>query len=136
MGPPPMGRSRREFGSKHGRPPSSGTTSRARPSGCVEAQGWSGCECVEPDAVALVEFLAPLGMVLGYYGGDAGTHPDHAGIWKVRYEPSAAERGEGHAVDGDLPVHSSQSLRAERPPFFAMLMVNPGWQNLAPGLRG
>ncbi len=91
---------------------------------------------VEPDAVALVEFLAPLGMVLGYYGGDAGTHPDHAGIWKVRYEPSAAERGEGHAVDGDLPVHSSQSLRAERPPFFAMLMVNPGWQNLAPGLRG
>ncbi|TDQ00584.1 TauD/TfdA family dioxygenase [Labedaea rhizosphaerae] len=87
-------------------------------------------------AHAFVGFLAAFGDPLPYYGDDAGTHPDHPAIWRVRYEPQAAERGEIHAMAGPLEPHSSQSLRWPRPPFFSMLMVSSGWQDRPEGYNG
>ena len=69
-----------------------------------------------PDSAAvLISFLGHLGTPLGYYGGDAGTHPDHNAIWRVAYDHDASQRGETHAIAGPLAVHSSQSLLDPRP---------------------
>lgn len=87
-------------------------------------------------ASAFVELLSRLGEPLEYYGDAAGVHPEHTAIWRVAIDEEAARRGEVHGVDGPLAVHSSQSLRVPRPSFFAMLMVDPGWQDLAPGNNG
>jgi len=84
----------------------------------------------------LIGFLENLGTPLGYYGGGAGTHPDHAAIWRVAYDREASQRGETHASDGPLPVHSSQSLLEPRPRYFCMLMANPGWQDQKHGMNG
>ncbi len=90
-----------------------------------------------PDSAAvLISFLGHLGTPLGYYGGDAGTHPDHNAIWRVAYDRDASQRGETHAIAGPLAVHSSQSLLDPRPRYFCMLMANPGWQDLEPGMNG
>lgn len=87
-------------------------------------------------AAGYVEFLSAFGEPLGYYGDDAGTHPEHAAIWRIRYEPEAAAQGEVHALAGPLAPHSSQSLRWPRPSFFSMLMVDPGWRDRPPGENG
>jgi len=85
---------------------------------------------------AYISFLSMFGEPLCYYGDDAGTHPEHAAIWRIRYEPEAATNGEVHAMAGPLSPHSSQSLRWPRPPFFSMLMVDEGWQGRPPGENG
>lgn len=87
-------------------------------------------------ASAYIDFLSVLGEPLRYYGDDAGTHPEHSAIWRIRYEPEAATKGEVHALAGWLAPHSSQSLRWPRPPLFSMLMVDPGWQDRPPGENG
>lgn len=76
------------------------------------------------------------GEPLCYYGDGVGTHPEHSAIWRIRYEPEAAARGEVHAMAGPRAPHSSQSLRWPRPPLFSMLMVDQGWQNRPPGENG
>ncbi len=88
------------------------------------------------DVSAYIAFLSKFGEPLRYYGGDAGTHPEHAAIWRIRYEPEAAAGGEAHAMAGALSPHSSQSLRSPRPPFFSMLMVDNGWDDRPPGENG
>lgn len=87
-------------------------------------------------ASELTNVLELLGTPLRYYGGDAGTHPDHDAIWRVSYEREGARRGEAHAVDGPLAMHSSQSLLEPRPQYFCMLMTNPGWQDQEQGMNG
>jgi hypothetical protein len=87
-------------------------------------------------ATDYIEFLSAFGKPLGYYGDDAGTHPEHAAIWRIRYEPEAAANGKVHALAGPLAPHSSQSLRWPRPPYFSMLMVEPGWRDRPPGENG
>ncbi|MDQ0674733.1 alpha-ketoglutarate-dependent taurine dioxygenase [Pseudarthrobacter siccitolerans] len=84
----------------------------------------------------LIRLLEHLGTPLRYYGGDTGTHPHHNAIWRVSYDREGARRGEAHAVDGPLAMHSSQSLLEPRPRYFCMLMVNPGWQDQAEGMNG
>lgn len=81
-------------------------------------------------------FLEMFGDPLGYYGDDAGTHPEDDAIWRIKYDPVAAASGETHAIVGPLTPHSSQSLRDPRPKFFSMLMVNAGWQNRPFGQNG
>lgn len=83
-----------------------------------------------------IRFLRAFGEPLRYYGDDAGTHPLDSAIWRIKYDPASASRGEAHAVDGPLAPHSSQSLRDPRPRLFSMLMVNGGWQSRAFGMNG
>ncbi|PPJ36338.1 hypothetical protein C5E45_19995 [Nocardia nova] len=83
-----------------------------------------------------IGFLTRFGIPLSYYGDSAGSHPDEPAIWRIRYEPHDAAQGRAHAVDGPLAPHSSQSLRMPRPPVFAMLMVNQGWQDGPAGHNG
>lgn len=83
-----------------------------------------------------VQFLSRFGTPLRYYDISPGAHPEDSVIWRIRYDPAAASRGETHAVDGPLLPHSSQTLRDPRPPYFSMLMVNNGWQHLPPGHNG
>lgn len=87
-------------------------------------------------AVQLIHLLKNLGTPLSYYGGDTGTHPDHDAIWRVSYDRAGAGRGEAHAIDGPLALHSSQSLLEPRPRYFCMLMANPGWQDQQGGMNG
>ena len=61
-------------------------------------------------APSYISFLSMFGEPLRYYGDDAGTHPEHSAIWRVRSEPEAAANGEVHAMAGPLSPHSSQSL--------------------------
>jgi hypothetical protein len=82
------------------------------------------------------DFIAGLGEPLTYYGGAEGSHPEHPAIHQVRYDPEASSRGELHAVDGPLDLHSAQSLRDPRPRYFCMLMVDAGWQDQAFGNNG
>lgn len=93
----------------------------------------SGFPC---DANVFMELLSGLGHPLTYYGETAGSHPQHDAIHRVRYEPQASSRGELHAVDGPLSIHSAQSLLDPRPRFFCMLMVNSGWQDAPIGQNG
>ncbi|ABL80562.1 MULTISPECIES: TauD/TfdA family dioxygenase [unclassified Nocardioides] len=87
-------------------------------------------------AAQFVQFLRAFGQPLGYYGDDAGTHPEDRAIWRIKYDPAAAFRGETHAVEGPLHAHSSQSMRDPRPRFFSMLMVDGGWQGRPFGMNG
>jgi hypothetical protein len=102
----------------------------------VAVSGVLRITCTPPDTATVVRTLSALGTPLEYYGDDAGTHPDHPAIWRVRYEHDASLRGETHALAGPLPVHSSQSLLDDRPPYFVMLMVNAGWRDNEPGFNG
>jgi hypothetical protein len=88
------------------------------------------------DVPAYISFLSMFGEPLSYYGDDAGTHPEHPAVWRIRYEPEAASSGEVHAMAGPLSPHSSQSLRWPRPPYFSMLMVDRGWHDQPPGRNG
>lgn len=88
------------------------------------------------DVSRFVDLLSALGEPLEYYGGGVGSHPGHSAVWRVRYDEAANQRSEAHAADGPLMVHSSQSLRDPRPKYFAMLMVNAGWQTQPPGFNG
>lgn len=81
-------------------------------------------------------FLRAFGEPLRYYGDDAGTHAQDSAIWRIKYDPAPASRGEAHAVDGPLAPHSSQSLRNPRPRLFSMLMVDAGWEDRPFGLNG
>ena len=86
---------------------------------------------------AFVDFASAWGDPLQYPGGAAGgSHPGNPAVHHVRYEKRAAERGELHALQGPLALHSAHSLREPRPRFFAMLMVNAGWQDGPPGTNG
>ncbi|GAA1704130.1 hypothetical protein GCM10009745_59550 [Kribbella yunnanensis] len=87
-------------------------------------------------ATQFIAFVSEFGYPLTYYGDTAGSHPDHQAIHRVRYEHDGSERGELHASDGPLTVHSAQSLRDPRPPYFCMYMVDAGWQDRAFGLNG
>lgn len=83
-----------------------------------------------------IRFLRAFGEPLRYYGDEVGTHPQDSAIWRIKYDPASALRGEAHAVDGPLAPHSSQSLRTPRPRLFSMLMVDAGWQDRPFGLNG
>lgn len=83
-----------------------------------------------------LSFLRHFGTPLGYYGDTAGAHPKDNAIWRIKYDRTEAARGATHALAGPLAVHSSQSLRDPRPPYFSMLMVNCGWQQRPPGQNG
>ncbi|MFF3213066.1 TauD/TfdA family dioxygenase [Streptomyces sp. NPDC002886] len=85
---------------------------------------------------SFIEFISELGKPLTYYGGTEGSHPDHGAIHRVRYDPEGSSRGELHAVDGPLDLHSAQSLRDPRPQYFCMLMVDSGWQDQPFGNNG
>lgn len=87
-------------------------------------------------ATKYLQFLARFGAPITYYGDAAGTHPEHSAIWRIKYDPASALRGEAHAVAGPLTPHSSQSLRDPRPRYFSMLMVDAGWQRRAFGQNG
>ncbi|WP_159083635.1 TauD/TfdA family dioxygenase [Nocardioides terrigena] len=102
----------------------------------VRDRGVVRVSCFPGDAAELIGFVNHVGDPLEYYGGDTGSHPDQPAVWRVRYEHEASLRGDTHALDGPLSVHSSQSLLEPRPRYFCMLMVNPGWQDNAPGLNG
>ena len=88
------------------------------------------------DAWRFINFLSMFGTPLRYYGDEVGTHPADAAIWRIKYDIAGAKRGDAHAVDGPLSVHSSQSLRMPRPRYFSMLMVNSGWQDRPAGENG
>lgn len=81
------------------------------------------------DSSKYLAFLSNFGQPLNYYGDASGAHPSASSIWRVRYHPEQAARREQHAIDGPLSLHSSQSLRNPRPPYFSMLMVDNGWQD-------
>lgn len=83
-----------------------------------------------------IDFISEFGVPVEYYGDTNGAHPEHGAIHRVLYEKAASARGELHAVDGPLDVHSAQSLREPRPRFFCMFMVNSGWQDQAIGSNG
>lgn len=102
----------------------------------VKAKGLVRVRSFPAHAQELIDFVGKLGTPLAYYGGDTGTHPDATAIWRVRYDHDASARGEVHALDGPLLVHSSQSLLEPRPRYFCMLMVNPGWQDQPSGFNG
>ncbi|WP_141217230.1 TauD/TfdA family dioxygenase [Rhodococcus sp. 14-2470-1b] len=89
------------------------------------------------DVSAFIEFVEHWGRPLRYYAANTiGAHPDHAAIHHVRYEQAAAARGELHALDGPLSLHSAQTMRDPRPACFAMLMIDPGWLDGSPGQNG
>ena len=83
-----------------------------------------------------IDFISLFGSPLTYYGGSEGSHPDHEAIHRVRYEVEASERGELHAIDGPLDLHSAQSLRDPRPKYFCLFMVDAGWQGEPFGKNG
>lgn len=86
---------------------------------------------------AFVGFASEFGEPLTYYGTNGvGAHSQHPAIHQVQYDADAAARGELHALDGPLDIHSAQSLRTPRPSFFLMLMVNAGWQEDSTGCNG
>jgi hypothetical protein len=83
-----------------------------------------------------VDFLSRFGEPLIYYGDNSGSHADHEAIHRVRYDAEASAKGQLHAIDGSLNIHSAQSLREPRPRYFCMLMVDSGWQDLPVGRNG
>ena len=89
-----------------------------------------------PEIPAFVEFVENWGPLRYYAANTVGAHPEHAAIHHVRYEPAAAARGELHALEGPLGLHSAQSMREPRPACFAMLMIDPGWLDGPPGHNG
>lgn len=117
-------------------PVGTGTTQVEAVTAAIAARGFALISRFPAEADRLLDFLSNFGEPLHYYGDSAGTHPSAGAIWRIKYDPEQAARGEAHAVDGPLLPHSSQSLRDPRPPYFCMLMVDHGWLDMQPGKTG
>ncbi|HEV2150642.1 MAG TPA: TauD/TfdA family dioxygenase [Longimicrobiaceae bacterium] len=90
----------------------------------------------QPDAY--IGFLSCFGEPLPNYGSKSGveSYQLHPCINQVRY----IERDGGgkfvHERGGPLYAHSARSWRKDRPPYFSMLMVEPGWRDEPEGSNG
>ncbi|MEU2246322.1 TauD/TfdA family dioxygenase [Streptomyces sp. NPDC019224] len=91
------------------------------------------------DVDQYIGLLSRLGELCPNYA--AGSTKDlytlHEAINIVRCRaPQAAGPERVQEKAGSLPMHSGRSFARRRPLFLAMLMTDPGWQDLEPGSNG
>lgn len=92
---------------------------------------------LDPDIY--LEFLSHFGTPLSNYSSrsDLNKQDPHPQINLVKYKPKGQYvKHSVHYVAGGLRPHSARSWCTPRPAYFAMLMVNSGWRDMAPGERG
>ncbi|MDN3260528.1 TauD/TfdA family dioxygenase [Streptomyces sp. CSDS2] len=83
--------------------------------------------------------LSRLGELCPNYaaGSTKDAYTLHEAINVVRCRAPRSEGPERvQEKAGALPMHSGRSFARRRPLFLAMLMTDPGWQDLAPGSNG
>jgi hypothetical protein len=88
-----------------------------------------------PDVEQLLRFVRRMGQPLARHGR-SGTDPlDFIG--DVRFRPDV-EPGRRLVTQGseELSFHTARAYTSPRPRYFAMLMLEPGWIDEAPGWRG
>jgi hypothetical protein len=93
------------------------------------------------DSQLLTRFLSLFGDLLSNYdaksaASDPSRVPIHPAINRVRYLEKPDGDKFAFEEGGPLRAHSARSWRHPRPPFFAMLMVDPGWQGGEFGTNG
>jgi hypothetical protein len=93
------------------------------------------------DADHFVEFLSMFGEPLPNYGSKSeGQATDsyrvHPVINQVRYKEREGAGKFVHERGGELRAHSARSWRKQRPAYFSMLMVDPGWRDQEEGANG
>jgi hypothetical protein len=91
------------------------------------------------DADTYLEFLRGFGTPLENYSSRSDLAKDAPSqqINRVKYKPKGQYTAASvHYVAGELRPHSARSWRTPRPAYFAMLMIDPGWRDTAPGERG
>jgi alpha-ketoglutarate-dependent taurine dioxygenase len=91
---------------------------------------------LDPDRY--LAFLGHFGEPLTNYSSLSAlekTDP-HPQINRVKYKKKTTGAQSVHYVAGGLRPHTARSWRFPRPPYFAMLMVEPGWREVPAGERG
>jgi alpha-ketoglutarate-dependent taurine dioxygenase len=91
----------------------------------------------DPDAY--LDFLGRFGTPLDNYASrsDLAKEDPHPQINRVKFKRKDDGAPQSvHYVAGALRPHSARSWYANRPAYFSMLMVEPGWRDTAPGERG
>ncbi len=86
-----------------------------------------------------LELLEQFGEPLTNYSSLSDLDKDDPStkINMVRYKRKKSDGPKSvHYIDGELKPHSARSWRLQRPRYFAMLMVDPGWRDMEAGLRG
>jgi alpha-ketoglutarate-dependent taurine dioxygenase len=91
------------------------------------------------DPLAFLKLLDCFGEPLTNYSSLSDLEKDdpNTKINRVRYKRGKAGGPKSvHYIDGELKPHSARSWRMQRPRYFSMLMVDPGWRDTDEGQRG
>lgn len=89
------------------------------------------------DSGRMLGFLTTIGRPLTEYARlipeEQSGAPVGVNVVKLR---ERSDGGRTHHRSGELVPHSARSWAHERPRYFALLMVNSGWRDSAPGRNG
>lgn len=91
------------------------------------------------DSSIFLKLLERFGEPLTNYSSLSDLEKDdpNTKINRVRYKRGKADGPKSvHYIDGELKPHSARSWRLQRPRYFSMLMINPGWRDADEGQRG
>ncbi len=87
------------------------------------------------DARELADFSRAFGPLMPKYHATGDTPEDYVGDVRYRTDIAPDERLATER-DGELRPHTAKSWALERPRYFGLLMVDPGWIDQPPGMNG
>ena len=87
------------------------------------------------DRRALADFGSTLGRLMPKHTDKANTIEDFIGIVRLRSDIEPEERF-ATQDNSELNPHTAHSWGIQRPRYFGLLMVNPGWRDETQGERG
>ncbi|OGK35798.1 hypothetical protein A3A93_03290 [Candidatus Roizmanbacteria bacterium RIFCSPLOWO2_01_FULL_38_12] len=87
------------------------------------------------DQEVLASFCSGFGPLMPKYRATGTTPADYVGDVRFRSDIKLEDRL-ATEKDGELRPHTAKSWGLERPRYFALLMVNPGWTNQPAEMNG
>ncbi|MBI4130189.1 TauD/TfdA family dioxygenase [Candidatus Roizmanbacteria bacterium] len=88
-----------------------------------------------PDMRTLVEFCSTFGPLMPKYRATGTAPEDYIGDVRIRTDIPPEDRLATER-DGELRPHTAKSWGLQRPRYFGILMINPGWTNQSFGMNG
>lgn len=88
-----------------------------------------------PTQQVLTDFSKAIGPLMPKYRATGDASEDYVGDVKFRPDISSKDRLATER-DGELRPHTAKSWGLERPRYFGLLMVNPGWTDQQKGMNG
>ncbi len=87
------------------------------------------------DKTTLIEFASNFGQLIPKYRAIGETPDDYIGDVRIRTDIRPEDRLATER-DGELHPHTAKSWGLQRPRYFGLLMICPGWTDQSPGMNG